>query len=195
MVRAGEQAVRAIIENGIPTRGMPPTPGLTDPEMRALISYVQSLGGRASTERSAAAARGRELYGKHDCASCHIVLGQGRGIGPELTRIGASRKPDQLQRALVEPASSPPRTTGNLTKFLPVRVVTLQDEEVRGLRLNEDTFSIQLQDAAGRLHTYRKSALRQIDKQYDASVMPSYRDKLNAAEMSDLVAYLLSLGG
>ena len=80
-------------------------------------------------------------------------------------------------------------------EFLPVSVVETNGREVRGVRINEDSFTIQVRDAAGQLYSFRKSNLERVDKQTNRSLMPSFKDRLGQAELEDLVAYLVSLGG
>ena len=48
-------------------------------------------------------------------------------------------------------------------------------------------------DATDKLHSFWKSDLREYKKDLAKSPMPSYRGKLTAAEVDDLVAYLASL--
>ena len=52
-----------------------------------------------------------------------------------------------------------------------------------------------IQDANGNFHSFKKSDLKEFEKQPGKSVMPSYKDKLSAAQVDDLVAYLASLKG
>ncbi len=63
------------------------------------------------------------------------------------------------------------------------------------MRVNEDTFTIQLRDASGRFYSFRKSDLTNLKKQPNVSLMPSYDSKLTPAELDDLIAYLASLRG
>lgn len=63
--------------------------------------------------------------------------------------------------------------------------------EVVGVRLNEDSFSIQIRDQQGRLHSFRKADLQRLQAAPDMSLMPSYRDALTGAEINYLVAYLM----
>jgi cytochrome c oxidase cbb3-type subunit III len=76
-----------------------------------------------------------------------------------------------------------------------VSIVENNGREVRGVRINEDSFTIQVRDASGQLHSFKKTNLEKVEKQSGRSLMPSYKDRLNAAELEDLVAYLVSLGG
>jgi cytochrome c oxidase cbb3-type subunit 3 len=103
-------------------------------------------------------------------------------------------------QALLDPAAALPRgvqvvPSRNLDEFLPLRVVTREGRQVSGARVNEDTFTIQLRDANGQLLSFRKADLREINKEFGKSLMPAYKDRLQAAEVDDLVAYLSSLGG
>jgi len=187
-----EAAFQAIVQNGIPARGMPAATGLTPTDLQALTAYVHRLRGADSSAWSASAARGQAIYARQDCNTCHVLAGQGRSVGPDLTRIGIKRRSAQLHQDLTEPSAALP-LAGGMFEYLPVRVVTAQGKDVSGTRINEDAFSIQLRDANGQLHTYKKSELTQLDKHYDQSLMPAY--KLPATDMDDLVAYLSSLRG
>jgi len=59
----------------------------------------------------------------------------------------------------------------------------------------EDSFTIVLKDAAGKLHGLSKPDLRSLEKEPGKSLMPSFTDTLSAAQMDDLVAYLATLKG
>lgn len=195
-----DDSLRAIIRDGLPDRGMPRVRRTTDNEQRQLIAYVRSLG-RASAARAAGdPQKGVGIYQKSGCAGCHTVKGDGGTTGPELTTIGLQRGPDYLRQALVDPGSAMPKGSQpvparNLDEYLPVRVVTREGREVRGARINEDTFTIQIRDANNQFHSFRKTDLRQVEKEFGKSLMPAYKDRLTAADLNDLVAYLSSLGG
>ena len=195
-----DAALRAIISEGIPNRGMPRVRRTTESELRALVAYVRSLGRTARPAPRGNAQKGSELYAKLNCASCHVVKGQGGILGPELTEIGAVRGPQYLRQAIVEPAAAFPTSTLRVqgpgyNEFMPVRVVLKDGGEVRGIRLNEDLFTIQLRDSSGKFHSIRKSNAELIRKETNASLMPSFAGRASDAELDDLVAYLSSLGG
>jgi len=66
---------------------------------------------------------------------------------------------------------------------------------VRGIRVNEDSFFIQIKDARGQFHSFAKSELKDLKRLRGETPMPSFEGSLTAAELDDLVAYLASLKG
>jgi putative heme-binding domain-containing protein len=195
-----DAALRTIIADGIPARGMPRVRRTLDFEQRQLVAYVRSLGRTARPAIRGNAMKGTELYAKLNCAACHIVKGQGGTLGPELTDIGVQRGPQYLRQSLVEPGAVLPNSTLGVqgpgySEFLPVRVVMKDGAEVRGIRVNEDLFSIQVRDLSGKFHSIRKTNAEVIRKEPNTSLMPSFAGKMSDAELDDLVAYLSSLGG
>jgi putative heme-binding domain-containing protein len=195
-----EAALRRIIRDGIPDRGMPRVRRMTDDEVVTLATYVRSLGRSAPVTVAGNAGRGRAVYQRLDCAACHVISGQGGVLGPELTKIGERRAPNYLRQALLEPGSVLSKGVlgilqNGFTEYLPVSVVEKNGREVRGIRVNEDSFTIQVRDADGKFYSFRKGNVEHVDKQFGRSLMPSYKDKLNASDTDDLVAYLYSLGG
>lgn len=197
---ADDQALLAIIRDGIPNTGMPRVRRMTDAELNALVAYVRSLGHVTATAIAGNAENGKAAYAKLGCSSCHTIAGEGGNFGPELTSIGVLRAPDYLRQAIVDPGAALPRGVllvpgRGFNEFLPVRVVTRDGQEVRGLRVNEDSFTIQVKDAGGRLYSFRKADLQTLDKEIGKSLMPNYSGKASASELDDLVAYLSGMRG
>lgn len=195
-----DAALRAVISEGIPDRGMPRIRRTTENELRQLVAYVRSLGQRAVAPVKGDAARGAGIYAAQGCASCHIISGQGGSFGPALSDIGWLRGAQHLRQAVVDPGALLPRGTlpipaRGYQEYLPVRIVAADGRVVRGVRLNEDVFSIQVRDQTGRMHSFRKSETKAIQKEEGVSLMPSYATRITGADLDDLVAYLSTLGG
>jgi cytochrome c oxidase cbb3-type subunit III len=196
-----DAALRDVIQNGIPNTAMPGEWDLDEREVAAVAAYVRSLGRLPSERLAGDAARGKALYeGKGGCAACHVARGVGSGLGPDLTEIGALRGASYLKTALLEPGKElpdrpVPYEPNAYAGYLPIRARLADGREVVGYRVNEDSFTLQLRDAASRLHSLRKSDIASIDRQFGGSLMPRYGDALAAAEIDDLVAYLASLKG
>ena len=67
--------------------------------------------------------------------------------------------------------------------------------QIKGIRKNEDSFSIQIMDTNEQLSTFLKKDLRDVIDE-KKSLMPDYGpDKLTEAEIDDLLAYLRTLHG
>jgi mono/diheme cytochrome c family protein len=76
----------------------------------------------------------------------------------------------------------------------PVHAVTRDGRVINGRRLNEDTYTVQILDDRERLVSLVKADLREFTVS-TASPMPSFRETLKPDELSDVLAYLLSLKG
>jgi cytochrome c oxidase cbb3-type subunit 3 len=189
LARASDDAALLdIIENGIRGTEMPGADAMDDREMRQTAAYVRSLGKIPAKPVPGDVAHGAEIYrGKGGCTGCHSVSGQGSVGGPDLTTIGTARGAAHLREALIDPSASVPEG------YLLVTVATKSGSRVTGVRVNEDSFSIQVRDNTGRTHSFWKSDVESVDKQRGKSAMPSYKDTLSEAELTDVVAYLASL--
>ena len=181
-------ALYSVIKNGVAGTEMPGAWQLTEREVWRVVGYIRSLNRAEDAKLTGDAGRGREVYRAKGCAGCHIVRGEGGASGPELTGVGARRSAAYLREALIDPAASAPEG------FLVVSVITRAGRSLRGMRVNEDSFTIQLRDDEDRFHSFRKNELRSLKKEFGVSTMPSYKT-LAAAELDDLIAYLASLGG
>jgi putative heme-binding domain-containing protein len=183
-------ALLKILEDGIRGTEMPGANALSDRELRQTAAYVRSLGKVALKPVPGDVVRGAEIYrGKAGCAGCHSVRGDGGVAGPDLSSIGESRSAAFLRQSIVNPGAAVPEG------YLLVTVVPNSGPRVTGMRVNEDSFSIQLRDAAGRSYSFWKKDLAEIERERGKSSMPSYRGQLADAELTDLVAYLASLKG
>jgi cbb3-type cytochrome oxidase cytochrome c subunit len=123
-------------------------------------------------------------------------------LGPDLTEIGTRRGPEHLRESLLNPEADVPDTFTAYRRvifmpdnFLQVRVVTQDGSRITGVRVNEDTFTIQIRDSSDRIYSFRKDELRELHKDWGKSPMPSYRGVLSDSEMEDAIAYLISLRG
>jgi putative heme-binding domain-containing protein len=184
-----DQELVNLIRRGIPGTAMPPT-SLSEAEALQVVAYLRSLPSAGASARTigpaGAAAAGKTLYATLDCASCHTVDGVGGFLGPDLSSVGITRAPDELERALTHPGAD--LRAGNRT----VTVVTGPGASLSGRLLNQDTYSLQFIDTAGRLTSIRKDAVRSWEVM-DTSAMPSYADKLAPRQIADLTAYLQGL--
>jgi putative heme-binding domain-containing protein len=192
---ADDQALFDLIKEGIPGTEMPETWQMDDRAIRQVARYVRSLGRAEVTPLPGDPAKGKALYARSDCSRCHTVRGQGGVLGPDLTDVGARRGAAHLRRVLLDPGSSKLLDSSGYLAFLNVLVATRDGRVVQGMRVHEDSFSIELRDADNRLHSFEKHELTETKREPAASVMPSYAQSLAGNEIDDLVAYLSGLRG
>ncbi len=195
-----------VISNGIPGTVMPANGtngqgvGMTDEEIWQIITYIRSVEVKAPDKPIGNAAQGKELfYGDANCSLCHMVEGKGGRVGPELTTVGGSR----TREAIVDSVRNPSRRLAwgltEATKEFPqeyetITVVTADGKAIKGVALNEDSFSVQMMDQNEQIHLLEKDELRSFKKSRE-SMMPKYNpDTLSDKDLEDIVAYLISVG-
>ena len=203
LVRAPtEELLVKVITEGIPGSEMPLSK-LNSDQIRQIASWVRQLGQLPAEQVQGNAQRGERLFfTKGACNQCHTIKGRGGASGPDLNEIGLRRGSTHLRTSLTDPEAdvakgySTYRSDASIPEnFLQVRVVTKDGRRITGVRINEDTFSIQLRDSSDRIHSFLKSELTELNKDWGRSPMPSYRDVFSKEELDDIVAFLTSLRG
>ena len=198
--RLGPDGIQDLIQVGFIGSGMPTFPQLSDDVVRKIVDYVVSFDQAGSGVPSGDPKKGEAIYNSKDCSKCHILNGRGGSIGPDLTRIGSIRSPGALREAIVAPGAKLPLDAqlperSAFTAYLMQRAITKDGHEIVGMRVNDDSFSVQLRDANGQIHSLRKSDLKSLEDLPGKTIMPSYKDSLSGADLNDLVGYLASLRG
>lgn len=154
--------------------------------MRAIGLLILVLVAGASAQSNGDPANGRTIFeGKGACTNCHRIKGNGSRFGPDLSEVGG-RTPEQLETSILDPDAE----IAPANRI--VRVVLKNGTTTVGRLLNEDTFSLQMIDTTERLLSFQKADLREYAFE-TRSPMPSFRDKLTAQEVADVVAYLSTL--
>ena len=184
-----DDSIKRVIRIGVPGTTMPAFSDFTEEELANIIEYLRSLSKGATTQQNVPGddKRGSQIYEANGCSECHRIGNQGSIFGPELTRIGAARSVDYIRESIVNPSADIPDA------FEGVTVTTKDGKTIRGIRVNEDTFTIQLRDQAQKLHMFSKDELNRIVYE-KASLMPAYQS-LSETDLQDLIAYLVTLRG
>ncbi|MBL8189502.1 MAG: PQQ-dependent dehydrogenase, methanol/ethanol family [Acidobacteria bacterium] len=189
------------IRNGIRGTQMPAFSRLTADQVWQLVSYIRSLSNvpASNTERVAGnVAAGEELFfGKANCAACHEINGRGAVIGPELSAV-ASLDVNTLRQKILDPTTSTNSAARGNRRRMPggiVVVKTKDGREIRGLRRNEDTYTLLLMDTTGKLHALDKQNLTNIRTEAGSLMPGDYGKRLSEAEIQNLIAYLKTCDG
>jgi cytochrome c oxidase cbb3-type subunit III len=186
---ASDADLTRIIQKGIAGTSMPAFENIDGEDLTKLVAHIRSLAGSGASSAPVTgdAAHGASVYAQNGCAACHRVSDSGGDYGPNLTRIGGARSSEYIRQSIVDPSSDiPPDYEG-------VSVVTVDDKKVTGIRVNEDTFSLQLRLQNGKFGLFKKSGLKSVTYE-KKSLMPAY-DKIPAKDLQDLLAYLDTLRG
>src|SRR5215471_13530337 len=195
-----------VISNGIPGTAMPANGtngqgvGMTEVEIWQIITYIRGQEVKASAQSPGDPANGKKLfYGDGNCSMCHMVEGKGGRMGPDLTGVGGSRTHDALVDSIRNPSQRLAWGLTEATKEFPqeyesVVAVTADGKQIKGVTMNEDTFTVQIMDTAENIHLLDKSKLKSFQKTR-VSAMPKYNeDVLSSKDVADIVAFLAGLG-
>jgi putative heme-binding domain-containing protein len=184
-----DSRMASIMLGGIPGTAMPPN-AINQRQVQTIIAYIHSL--RTAPPKITAvggASSGQAIFeGKGGCLACHRVRDKGGFSGPDLSDIGIQRRAADLERSLLDPAAEVLPQNGAAV------AVTASGETIRGRLLNADTHHVQMVDTQGRLRNLPRETLGSFTRER-TTPMPSYRGRLTAQELADVVAYLISLRG
>lgn len=179
------------------TQGVPGTAmtahKLAPPEVAVLIAYLRSMNAAPPLPAGAAAlptgdpTAGRVLVEGRGCLSCHRIEGKGSRQAVDLSDIGGIRTAAALDAALGSIS-----TVAAQRRF--VRAVTADGRVVKGRRLNEDTFTVQILDDQDRLVSLSKAGLREYQVTRTPPA-PVHAQRLEGDDRSNIVAYLFTLKG
>lgn len=190
-VNMTDAALTKSLHDGV--AGMPGYAGLGDENIAALVRYMRKLQGQsdttAGTPVTGDAVAGRALYfGKAQCASCHMVQGDGGFMAADLTAYGRSHAADAIRQAIVAPDS---------TLAPDARVVEVQTKagtKLSGVVRHENNFNIDLQTEDGRYHFLTRSDLADVHYTDHSLMPPDFGSKLTPTELDNIVSFLISAG-
>ena len=180
-----------VITNGLPGTDMAGFGDGTDTS--AVLSWQMGAYIRAEEKKRGAVtgkhpagdpARGRALFKKHKCVTCHWTGSAGGRRGTDLSRLAAG--PDYIRKSLTDPDA---QIAGN---YQLVQLIMENGQVYSGRRLYENTYFILIMDENENLRTISKRRIEQLNRPHK-SLMPSFRQFLNSAEVEDLTTYILSL--
>src|SRR5262249_33896439 len=117
---------------------------------------------------------------KAACASCHTIANEGGRVGPDLTRIGASRSGGDLLEAIVFPSATFAR------EFRPYVVLTDAGKVYTGVISRQTADAIHLRTADLAEIRIPRSSIEEV-KESNTSIMPKGLDTtLSRSELRDL---------
>jgi cytochrome c oxidase cbb3-type subunit 3 len=197
-----DAAIFRTITQGVPGTEMPAN-GFEDSEIWSIIAYLRSLAPPKRPIASGDPVKGKKIFFESaGCSNCHMVNGRGGLLGPDLSRVAASRSLSYLIDSIRQPDKdlSSGMTDPNNHYGLPlvydaVTVVTAAGERISGVARNEDTFSVQLLTSDQNLQFFLKKDVKEVIHERKSLMPPYSEDVLSARQLQDLIAYLETLRG
>jgi len=189
--------ITRVIREGVPKTTMKKLgESLKEEQIAKLVRYIRSLA-RSPGESTwkpylvGDPEAGKTLFfdtkGKALCAKCHTVKGQGGRVGPLLDRIANRRAPEYIMESILLPSKDID------PNYETVQVVTARGTLIKGLRVNETNFSIQLREENGRFHSLLKKELEEVAVLKKSLMPENMPEVLSIKELHDLFAFLMSL--
>ena len=201
-------------KNEMPNPMRPPIK-LSGDEVKAVVAYLQSLGGvvdvaaiklPASAQALATAAvsgdelkpyrpgdakKGEKLFFDADsnagCGKCHRVGPRGSDVGPDLNHVAGTRDLRFIIESILEPSKQ------IASGFEPILIITKEGQHLTGILKKEDASAVELIDSQGRVARVAKNRIQQRAPQKTSLMPENFGEILTVDELHDLLAYLQTL--
>ena len=174
----GQTLVAALPDDITPPVG----PGQTWTHQDALAAVGSELRGRDFD-------KGRNLFHAASCSACHRFNGEGGAIGPDLTTVGNKFSLSDLIDSIVEPSKVISDQYGS-------HIVENKKGQIsEGLLVEDgDEVSVYQRDHAAKPMVFKRSEIVEISESSLSQMPSALLDTMNAEEIKDLIAYLVSGG-
>ncbi|MCA9167486.1 MAG: c-type cytochrome, partial [Planctomycetales bacterium] len=134
------------------------------------------------------AERGHRVFlNQGTCHKCHIVRGEGKQVGPELSEIGSKLSRDAMFESILYPSAGIAHSYETYTAEL------ADGNVVTGLLVSETAEEVELKNNEGVVRNIARADIDSITKQ-PISIMPAdLHQSLTEQELVDLVEFLTTL--
>jgi putative heme-binding domain-containing protein len=194
-----------------------PPIALKPDEIKAAVSYLQSIGGEVDVAamdgspfleqvKVAAAASapqgpslllegdpemGKELFFNSEspagCAKCHKVGEEGSDVGPELTTIAAAQPLEYIIESILNPNAA------IVAGFKTTLLITRDGRYLTGVVQREDDQVIEIADSQGRIQRVSKAEVAERAPQETSPMPGGFDEILTVKDFHDLLAFLQTL--
>lgn len=172
------------IRRGVPGTAMPAFP-LPDNTIWQIATFLRSLSTPAFLVPVAGdVTAGREVYRKSECASCHMIYGEGGFLGPDLTDVAAALTVKQLRQSIIKPSDRP------VDGFTGVALILNNGDRISGVAKNYSDYSIDVLDSNGKLHLLDLSEVREIKFADKSLMLDTSAHALAEQDLQNLIAFL-----
>ena len=186
------EAERAALEEiapATPRKAAAPIPTASGPGRLWTHAEALKVWETAKSEKSFDFANGQKMFAAALCSQCHRLGDNGGAQGPDLSGLGARTAPADVLMSIVQPSaivsdqysnSVIGRVDGGKTIG---RILNEEGDKLQ-LAVNPFDFSVQL--------SINRSDILSIDRSAESPMPVGLLNSLNAEEVADLLAYLIS---
>ena len=186
------EAERAALEEiapATPRKAAAPIPTASGPGRLWTHAEALKVWETAKSEKSFDFANGQKMFAAALCSQCHRLGDNGGAQGPDLSGLGARTAPADVLMSIVQPSaivsdqysnSVIGRVDGGKTIG---RILNEEGDKLQ-LAVNPFDFSVQL--------SINRSDILSIDRSTESPMPVGLLNSLNAEEVADLLAYLIS---
>lgn len=136
-------------------------------------------------------AQGKAMFDATLCSSCHTMRGEGGAVGPDLTQLGTRFTVKDMLEAIIHPSKA-------VSDQYAATVFYLKNgSSVLGRLTNQDSNKYHISQNPFAPQTLREIPKKDVTRTRVSEVslmMPGMINSLNAEELKDLMAYLMSGG-
>ena len=131
---------------------------------------------------------GQSIFAKQGtCAKCHIVNGEGKNVGPDLSEVGKKLGREAIFESILYPSAS------ILHNYETYVVETKKGTTANGLLVSKTAEEISIKDAESIVRTFKTAEIESVSRS-PISLMPAdLHQSMTTAELVDVVEYLLTL--
>lgn len=175
-----------------------PTLGISLEDAGLIAAYLNTLKADEDSgkwklylENQGDAENGKKIFfdpnGKVNCSKCHQVGKEGGNVGPDLSFVGTSRKPEFLLESILDPKAV--ITSGYAT----ILILTKGRKFITGIKKYEDSSSLEIINKEGKLLKINKDDIKKFKVQKISTMPANFKDLLEVQEIVDILAYLKTL--
>jgi putative heme-binding domain-containing protein len=183
------EAERAGFEPNAPVVKVEPLPTASGPGRLWTHAEALKVWETAKSEKSFDFANGQKMFAAALCSQCHRLGDNGGAQGPDLSGLGARSAPADVLMSIVQPSAIVSDQYANSA------IGRVDGGKTIGRILNEEGDKLQLSvnpfDPSVQLSINRSDILT-IDRSAESPMPVGLLNSLNAEEVADLLAYLIS---
>ena len=134
---------------------------------------------------------GKAMYNATTCSRCHAMKGEGGNVGPDLTNLGTRFSKKDMLESIIDPN----KTVSD--QYAATQIMLRNGTSVVGRIVNQDKMAYYVSQNPydpDQLEKISKKNVRSLKYSPVSSMLPGLINSLNADELKDLMAYLMSGG-